>query len=120
LCLHLAPWHRCGRAAAGFGESMRLPQLTFLALVALPICTVPIAFAGQSIADALDSNSGNGVFPLGVVLGVGGAAIAALLLARYWGGWHWLAALALGIGSGLVSVVVLLVALFLFCPDCGE
>jgi hypothetical protein len=75
---------------------------------------------GQHIADSLDTDDSNGVFALGLILGVAVPVLVAVWVARFPAAWKWLPALALGIGSGFLSVVTLLAALFLFYPDAGS
>ena len=86
-----------------------------LTLVVLPLFAVPIYFLGQGIADSFDDDSTNGVLALGLMLGVAAPALLSVFLARVWGELRWIATLALGVGSGLVSLVVLFVAFVAFC-----
>jgi hypothetical protein len=55
------------------------------------------------------------VLALGLMLGVAAPALLSVFLARVWGELRWIATLALGVGSGLVSLVVLFVAFVAFC-----
>jgi hypothetical protein len=91
-----------------------------LGCVVFPLCAVPLYLLGSYVADALDNDDSNGVFELGLLLGVGVPGLAALWVARLVAVWKWLPALGLGIVSGFLSVVTLLAALLIFVPDFGE
>jgi hypothetical protein len=77
-----------------------------LTLVVLPLFAVPSYFLGQVIADSFDDDPTNGV---------AAPALLSIFLARVWGEFRWIATLALGVGSGLVSLVVLFTAFVAFC-----
>jgi hypothetical protein len=104
----------------GVQHTRRMTAAIVLGLVVLPICAVPLYLGGQYIADSADSDSSNGVLALGLILGVAVPALVAVSVARFRATWTWFPALALGIGSGLLSVVTLFAALFLFFPDAGS
>jgi len=55
-----------------------------LTLVLLPLLAIPIYLVGTGIADALDDDPTNGVFALGLILGVGLPAMTSLVFARSW------------------------------------
>lgn len=86
-----------------------------LSLLVFPLLSVPIYLIGQRLADALDDDSTNGVVALGLGLGLGLPAILSLVFARRWGGLGWSAATSLGVGAGLVSASVLIIAAVLIC-----
>lgn len=86
-----------------------------LTLVVLPLFAVPIYLLGQGIADSFDDDRTNGVLALGLMLGVAAPALLSIILARVWAEFRWFATLALGVGSGLVSLVVLFTAFVAFC-----
>jgi hypothetical protein len=78
----------------------------------------PPFLVGERFADALDDDESNGVFALGLVLGVGGPALLATLVA--WRQVKRPVAIALGLAGGAVSVAVLFAAFLIYCSavDC--
>jgi hypothetical protein len=95
--------------AYGLGKTL------LLTLVVLPLFAVPAYLVGQGIVDSVDKDKTNGEFALGMLLGIGGPALLSLFVARVWAALPRLAALALGVASGVVSAVVLLVAFVSYC-----
>ena len=81
----------------------------------LPLLAIPIYLVGTGIADALDDDPTNGVFALGLFLGVGLPVMTSLVFARSWSELSWLPTIALGVGSGLASLGVLLVTFVAYC-----
>jgi hypothetical protein len=86
-----------------------------LTLVVLPLFAVPTYFLGQGIANSFDDDRTNGVLALGLMLGVAAPALLSIFLARVWGELRWIATIALGVASGLVSLFVLFTAFVAFC-----
>jgi hypothetical protein len=88
------------------------------AVVLAPLAAVPLFLVGERFADALDDDESNGVFALGLVLGVGGPALLATLVA--WRQVKRPVAIALGLAGGAVSVAVLFAAFLIYCSavDC--
>jgi hypothetical protein len=79
----------CGRAAAGYGEWMggfhapgRAMAVIVCGVLLLPLCAVPLYAAGSYVARGADTDPSNGVFQLGLILGVGIPAITAISLGR--------------------------------------
>ena len=96
-------------------DSYGVGKTIVLTLVVLPLFAVPTYFLGQGIADSFDDDPTNGVLALGLMLGVAAPSLFSIFLARVWGELPWIALLALGVGSGLASAVVLLAAFGVFC-----
>jgi hypothetical protein len=96
-------------------DSYSAGKTIVLTLVVLPLFAVPSYFLGQGIADSFDDDRTNGVLALGLMLGVAAPALLSIFLARVWGELRWIATLALGVGSGLFSLVVLFTAFVAFC-----
>jgi hypothetical protein len=96
-------------------DSYGVGKTTVLTLVVLPLFAVPTYLLGQGIADSFDDDRTNGVLALGLILGVAAPAFLSIFLARVWGEFRWIATLALAVGSGLVSLVVLVTAFVAFC-----
>jgi hypothetical protein len=86
-----------------------------LALLVIPLFSVPSYFLGQGIADALDNDRSDGVLALGLVLGVAVPGVMSIAVTRARGASGWLAALAVGVGSGVVAVGVLLATFVAAC-----
>jgi hypothetical protein len=87
--------------------------LIVIALVLVPLTAIPLYLVGQRVANALDDDSSNGVFALGVVLGVGGPALLATIVA--WRRARPAIAVALGLASGAIAVAVLLASFVVYC-----
>jgi hypothetical protein len=83
----------------------------------LPLCAVPLYAAGSYVARGADTDPSNGVFQLGLILGVGIPAITAISLGRLSAAWKWPPALALGVVTGFLSVVTLIATLVIFFSD---
>ncbi len=88
------------------------------AVALVPLTAVPLFLAGERFAAALDDDKSNGVFALGLLLGIGGPAVLATLAA--WRHVKRPIAFALGVAAGAVSVAVLLAAFLIYCSavDC--
>jgi hypothetical protein len=88
------------------------------AVVLAPVTAVPLFVVGERFADALDDDNSNGVFALGLVLGVGGPAFLATLVA--WRQVRRPVAIALGLAGGALSIAVLFAAFSIYCSavDC--
>jgi len=92
---------------SGFG------RLVALVLVVVPLLSIPLYLLGNRVADALDRDSSDGVFALGLLLGVGGpTAVAAAIAARRV---RLALAAVLGLAAGAVAAVVLLAAFVVYC-----
>jgi hypothetical protein len=96
-------------------DSYNAGKTIVLTLVVLPLFAVPTYLVGRGSADSFDDDRTNGVLALGLMLGVAAPALLSIFLARVWGEFRWFATLALGVGSGLVSLVVLFTAFVAFC-----
>lgn len=96
-------------------DSYGAGKTILLTLVVLPLFAVPTYLLGQGIADSFDDDPTNGVLALGLMLGVTAPSLLSIFLARVWSELPWIAALALGVGSGLASMVVLLAAFGVYC-----
>jgi hypothetical protein len=88
------------------------------AVLLLPLLSVPLFLLGSWIVDALDDDASDGRFALGLVLGVGGPALLALLTTHRRVGTP--TAVTLGIVSGALSLGVLFFSLLVYCNgrDC--
>jgi hypothetical protein len=88
------------------------------ALLLTPLLAVPLFVLGGRIADGLDDDASNGVFALDVLLGIGGPALLAVLVAYRRVGIP--IAVVLGVASGVISAGVLLAAFVIYCDsrDC--
>ena len=88
------------------------------ALLFPPFLAVPLFVLGGRIADGLDDDASNGVFALDVLLGIGGPALLAAVVAYRKVGIP--IAVVFGIASGVISAAVLLVAFLIYCDsrDC--
>jgi hypothetical protein len=92
--------------------------LAFATTLVLFILAVPLYLIGQSVANAADNDDSNGVFALGLFLGVGGPALLTILLAYRALRFPAAVAVALGVTTGMAAVVVLFAALVIACADC--
>jgi hypothetical protein len=94
----------------------RIAAVLVITLVLLPLLSIPFWLVGGRIADALDNDDSNGVLALDLILGVGGPGLLAIAVA-----YHRVKtpiAVALGIVTGGISLVVLFVAFLIYCDDC--
>ena len=91
-----------------------------LALLVLPLFAVPAYLIGNLAVDVIDDDPTNGELELGLILGIGLPGILSIILARSWRRLRRFPAFALGVGTSLVSLVVLFVAFYLLCSatDC--
>jgi peptidoglycan/LPS O-acetylase OafA/YrhL len=95
--------------------SYGLGKTLLLTLVVLPLFALPAYLVGHGIVDSVDDDRTNGVLALGPILGIGGPALLSLFVARVWGELPRIAALALGVASGVASAFVLLLAFATYC-----
>ena len=92
--------------------------VVFAAVALVPLTAVPLFLVGERFAAALDDDKSNGVFALGLVLGIGGPAVlGTLIVSRHV---KRPIALALGVAAGALSVAVLLATFLIYCSavDC--
>jgi uncharacterized membrane protein YphA (DoxX/SURF4 family) len=89
-----------------------------VALLLLPLLSVPLYLLGNWIVQELDDDPSNGAFALQLFLGIGGPGLLAILVAYRKVGIP--LAVVLGIASGFVSAGVLLVTFVIYCDatDC--
>jgi len=94
--------------------------LVAVTLLIFPLLAIPAYLVGVDVGGAVDKDRTNGVFPLEFILGVGLPGVLATLVASMWGKLKVFPALALGIGSSVISLVVIFVALVIWCSavDC--
>ena len=95
-----------------------MARVVAAALLLLPLLALPLFLLGGRIAEGLDDDRSNGVFALGILLGIGGPALVDALLAYRRRGFA--LALVLGSASGLISAAVLIVSFIVYCDsrDC--
>ena len=100
------------------GQRSRIAGVLVVALVLLPLLSVPFYLLGNRIAGALDDDESNGVLALGIMLGVGGPGLLAIAVA--YRRVKTPIAVALGIAAAVISVGVLFAAFVIYCDavDC--
>lgn len=97
------------------GTRTRFVAPIAIALLVLPLLAIPLYLLGGRIADGLDHDDSNGVFALDLVLGVVGPGLLAIVIAIAWRKLNVPVAVVLGVVSSIVSLVVLFVALLIYC-----
>jgi hypothetical protein len=100
-------------------QKHRTGAIVAISLLIFPLFAVPLYLMGFDIARGVDDDRTNGVLQLGLLLGPGLPALASVLLTRLKGGLRWPAALAVGVSSGVLSVVVLFLAFMVYLHSCG-
>jgi hypothetical protein len=100
------------------GRGTRVGLAFATTLLLFPLLAVPLYLIGQSVADAADNDDSNGVFALGLFLGVGGPGLLTILVAYRTLRFPAVAAVVLGVITGMAAVVVLFAALVIACGDC--